>query len=883
MMSEKEKKEERKPEFHQPGLFRGPHMMGEGKAKLDHPRKLLWSWIFSHLSNYKWRYVAFGAFLVLGSIVSSYSPLISATMIDQGIVPKKPQVLLTLALVYLFLMVGIGFLNYIGQFNMQKVGQSIIYNMRNELIGKLQGMSMSYFDKHLSGDIISITTNDVDQLNNLMGNQLVQIVTSIISLVFNVVFMFILNPVLAAVAMIAFPIYLISMRIFKKVVTGAFKDVRKNISNVTSQIQQNIEGAKVVQAFGQEEKAANEFDAANQANFQAGFKVRKIMSTFFPLIGLVSSGLTAFVLYVGGLLSLNEIVVLGITMTPGTLAAFNGFLAQFFRPFMMLMTFQQIIESAMAASDRIYKLLEEESELPDPVVPQDPLKTGSISFKNVSFGYRFVENYDHEHGKETTHTKPPGMPQMPKGGSMAAMKAMGMNPMEMMKRVQEFIMNLPEPYKSFFMQNIMAMPMDLRRSLMMQLFGTPPDKIPAKIDQIFEQHGYAVPGTKMAEDNPDLKTKFPEPTGMSPMVAMMQGGAMSGMKPPGMKPAVEKPAKPSQKPQGMPMGMGGPMMDKNMLVMMAKNLAKSLKPTIRTGGGGGGMGGEGGMAGGGGMPGMPGGPSGMVKMLAMMDIPKETLDEFPEEVRNAIKEERILMEREASTGYVLKNVTADIEPGKTVAIVGETGAGKTTFIKLISRFYEVNDGEVLLDGINIKDIKKSDLRKLIGMVPQDSFLFVGTIRENLFYGIDEITPEIEDKMLSTSKFLGLHNFIEALPDKYETELKENASNISIGQRQLIAFARALMTDPIILILDEATSSVDPYTETLIQDALDKAREGRTTIIIAHRLSTIKNADWIYVLGKEKLGIIEQGTHEDLIKLGGKYKKLLDMQKSDIPI
>ena len=138
-------------------------------------------------------------------------------------------------------------------------------------------------------------------------------------------------------------------------------------------------------------------------------------------------------------------------------------------------------------------------------------------------------------------------------------------------------------------------------------------------------------------------------------------------------------------------------------------------------------------------------------------------------------------------------------------------------------------------------------------------------------------------MLKISKFLGLHNFIEALPDKYETKLKENASNISIGQRQLIAFARALMTDPIILILDEATSSVDPYTETLIQDALDKAREGRTTIIIAHRLSTIKNADWIYVLGKEKLGIMEQGTHEDLIKLGGKYKKLLDMQKSDIPI
>jgi ATP-binding cassette subfamily B protein len=167
------------------------------------------------------------------------------------------------------------------------------------------------------------------------------------------------------------------------------------------------------------------------------------------------------------------------------------------------------------------------------------------------------------------------------------------------------------------------------------------------------------------------------------------------------------------------------------------------------------------------------------------------------------------------------------------------------------------------------------------MVPQDSYLFMGTIRENILYGIKNESPEAEQRMVEIAKFLGLHNFIEKLPDGYNTMLKENASNISIGQRQLIAFARALMTNPPILVLDEATSSVDPYTETLIQDALDKAREGRTTIIIAHRLSTIKNADWIFVLDKDKKGIIEQGTHDDLVKAGGKYKKLLDMQQKDI--
>ena len=197
--------------------------------------------------------------------------------------------------------------------------------------------------------------------------------------------------------------------------------------------------------------------------------------------------------------------------------------------------------------------------------------------------------------------------------------------------------------------------------------------------------------------------------------------------------------------------------------------------------------------------------------------------------------------------------------------------------------YDTKKGNILIDGVDIRKVTKKELRDLIGLVPQDAFIFTGTIRENLLYAYEKITPEIEGKMIEVSKFLGLHNFIETLHKKYNTKLKENGSNISIGQRQLIAFARALITDPKILVLDEATSSVDPYTETLIQDALNKARKGRTTIIIAHRLSTIKNADQIIVLGKEGHGIIEEGTHENLIALNGKYKRLLEMQSKDIKI
>ena len=213
--------------------------------------------------------------------------------------------------------------------------------------------------------------------------------------------------------------------------------------------------------------------------------------------------------------------------------------------------------------------------------------------------------------------------------------------------------------------------------------------------------------------------------------------------------------------------------------------------------------------------------------------------------------------------------------------MGETGAGKTTLIKLVARFYDTNNGNILIDGIDIKNVRKKDLRDLIGIVPQDAFLFTGSIKDNLLYAFENPTKAEEEKMIEVSKFLGLHNFIETLHKKYDTKLKENASNISIGQRQLIAFARALITDPKILILDEATSSVDPYTETLIQDALNKAREGRTTIIIAHRLSTIKNANLILVLDSKKKGIVEQGKHESLLALNGKYKRLLDMQHREI--
>nr|MDO8088891.1 ABC transporter transmembrane domain-containing protein [Candidatus Sigynarchaeum springense] len=826
--------------MHGPGGRPGPPGFSTGRAKLEHPRNVLWHWIFSYIGKHKAQWIFYAALIIAGTFAMTFTSLISRQIIDKGIGEKNVRLIEILALIYITISVSMAFVNYIGMYGMGRIGQHIIYNVRSDLIGKLQGMSMAYFDKKLSGDIISITTNDVDQLNNLVGGQLVQIIRGLIAIVLIFTVMFIMNPLLALVSTIVFPVYLVAMTIFKRVTAGVFKDMRKKMSAVTSSIQENVAGAKVVQAFGQEKKAASEFDRVNQENYEAGFRMRKIISTFFPLIGFMSQFLVAVVLFTGGAARINNVVLFGEPVTAGALTVFIGLLSQFFEPFMTLMNFQQIIEAAMAASDRIYGLLDEEAELRDPVNPRPLPATTDIAFSGVSFGYRFNQNGN----KGGKNGKPSGPVPTP---VTSGPKPMGRSfPPIMMERIREYMSKLPEPYKTFLMENMGCIPQGIRRDLMPALVGRPPEQAASTIDDVFARHGFAVAGTKHAAEHPELKTTF--------------DGAPAGLR------------------QGMP-GMEPMAMPRDVVLQMAKNLAKLIDPKAGMASSQG-MGGEGGGMGGG-MRGGGGSPKVILKMLASMPIPQDVLDELPDVVKNAITEERILQEREANVGFVLKGVDAKIPAGNTVAIVGETGAGKTTFIKLVSRFYDVIEGSVRIGGVDVRDLKKDELRRAIGMVPQDSYLFAGTIRENILYGIKNVTPDTDERMIEVTKFLGLHNFIEKLPEGYETVLKENASNISIGQRQLIAFARALMTNPPILILDEATSSVDPYTESLIQDALDKAREGRTTIIIAHRLSTIKNADWIFVLDKDKKGIIEQGTHDDLIKLGGKYKKLLDMQRKDI--
>ncbi len=273
-------------------------------------------------------------------------------------------------------------------------------------------------------------------------------------------------------------------------------------------------------------------------------------------------------------------------------------------------------------------------------------------------------------------------------------------------------------------------------------------------------------------------------------------------------------------------------------------------------------------------------------MLQSMVAASERVFEFLDEEEEKEKNKKFISTNKIEGSVEFKNVkfgynqdkiiindfSAKVKPGQKIAIVGPTGAGKTTIVKLLMRFYDLNSGEILVDGHNINDYRKEDIRGLFGMVLQDTWLFNGTIMENIRYGRLEAT---DDEVIEACKMAHVHHFIQTLPDGYNMILNEETTNISGGQKQLLTIARAILADPKILILDEATSSVDTRTEILIQKAMDKLMEGRTSFIIAHRLSTIKNADLILVM--DSGDIVEQGTHEELLKKNGFYAKLYNSQ------
>ncbi|WP_438447195.1 ABC transporter ATP-binding protein [Gorillibacterium sp. sgz5001074] len=263
------------------------------------------------------------------------------------------------------------------------------------------------------------------------------------------------------------------------------------------------------------------------------------------------------------------------------------------------------------------------------------------------------------------------------------------------------------------------------------------------------------------------------------------------------------------------------------------------------------------------------------RVFEVLDEPEETADR-PDAVVLKSPEGSVRFES-VGFGYkadapLMEDLNIDVKPGQTIAIVGPTGAGKTTLVNLLMRFYEVSSGRITVDGADIRDLKRGELRSLFGMVLQDTWLFNGTIRDNIAYGRKGAT---EEEIIRAARAAHADRFIRTLPDGYDTVLNEEASNISQGQRQLLTIARAILADPSILILDEATSSVDTRTEVYIQKAMHNLMQGRTSFVIAHRLSTIRDADLILVMNHGS--VIEKGTHQELLAAGGFYADLYNSQ------
>ncbi len=267
------------------------------------------------------------------------------------------------------------------------------------------------------------------------------------------------------------------------------------------------------------------------------------------------------------------------------------------------------------------------------------------------------------------------------------------------------------------------------------------------------------------------------------------------------------------------------------------------------------------------------------QVINLLDTPVEIVDQPDarelDHVTGEITLEHVTFRYQPDAPIVLYDIHLTFPAGKTTALVGPTGAGKTTIANLIARFYEVTEGAVLIDGIDIRAISQDSLRKQVRVISQDPFLFSRSIAENIRYGAPDAS---DDQVETAAREANAHEFISKLPEGYQTRIMEGGVNVSQGQRQLLSIARALLTDPRVLILDEATANIDTVTEALIQDALARLLKGRTAIVIAHRLSTVRNADWVYVLDQGRL--VEQGNHNELIALQGLYASLYERQFMD---
>ncbi|VVB74732.1 Molybdate/tungstate import ATP-binding protein WtpC [Candidatus Tiddalikarchaeum anstoanum] len=761
------------PNDHGPGIAAHGNRVRSGEIS----DKTLWLWLFNYLKTYKTTFLVLLVLLLAFTVLSAFLPYLQQRVIDEGILKGSITETVNLSTQFLLILFISFFGSSIISYFLGKYGAEIIRDIRLDLFKNIQNMSMEYFEMHNSGDIISTATNDIDQLNMVFGGQLAIMLANLFKAGVILFLMINSNWEMTLLSLLIVPVLTTIVLYLNNLLRAAFRKTRQKVSLVTQVISQNISGMKVIKSYGREKESLEEFDKVNWENREAMFATGKIFSFFFPLVTfIVYVFMSLIILYAGyGLLN-NGVTLFGSSISIGELSAFNAYLMQLLFPIIGILMFKQISDSAMASSERIYRILNEKNSISETTNPQNINDVkGDIEFKNVSFNYKSREK------------------NVKKDISLILKQLL---PFEA-NFVNNSIKELNYDKKLLFVQRFIELSDDERLNFI------------KKVKSLAEKHDVIL---KFAQNfNTELNYN---------KLASILDKRLLG--------------------QYTPVYLNNEFDINNIDIFVQE---KDLSNTQ------------------------------ILELLSTQKDVKKYLNSFSNDVRKAIEEYRKINEQKK--GDVLKNINLVIPKGKTVAFVGETGAGKSTVAKLIARFYDVNSGEIVLDKTNIKDFKIKDLRSIIGMVPQDNFLFTGTILENIYYGLNK-KPEIDEKFLKITKSLGLHDFIKELPEGYNTEIREMGSNLSLGQRQLICFARVLLINPKILILDEATSSIDPYSEKLIQAAIKKISEGRTTIIIAHRLSTIMDADIICVMSNGR--IIESGTHEELMKEKGHYFDLINIQK-----
>lgn len=552
-------------------------------------------------------FVAFAA--VVMSVLAVLRPYLLQRTIDESIVPQDGEGLLF----FICVMLGVLILEVIFQFAFifyaNWLGQNVIKDLRVKLFRLMMRFKMQYYDTSAVGRLTTRAVNDIETISSIFSQGLFMIIADLLKMGAIAAFMLYQSWQLSLIVFTILPIILIATRIFQRAMKVAFEEVRAQVANLNSFVQERITGMKIVQIFAREDTEYRQFHAINEKHKKAWIKTVWYNSIFFPIAEMASSVAIGLLVWFGGLNAAENGVI-----TLGLIVAFIELSQMLFRPLRQIADKFNTLQMGMVAANRVFEILDTESHIEDNGTKILSETTGAITFKDVHFGYVEGES-------------------------------------------------------------------------------------------------------------------------------------------------------------------------------------------------------------------------------------------------------------------VIKGISFTVQPGETIAIVGATGAGKSTIINLLSRFYEINSGAILIDGISIKDYTLASLRDQIAVVLQDVFLFADTILHNISLNAKEVS---EEEIHNAAAQIGVAKFIDSLPGKFQYNVKERGVMLSSGQRQLIAFLRAYVSNPGILILDEATSSVDTYSEEMIQTATEKITKGRTSIVIAHRLATIKKADKILVMDAGK--IVESGTHRELIKKDkGYYRSLYEVQ------